>query len=105
MIRSNNNRMTIKNLKDELNRTHKPIILSYDKDKIVEYECKWCNRIIRAKLSEDSIFCVHCQSEIYLDNNTHKALKSVKAHNTIDDSELWIFDQDHHRLEHRMTND
>jgi len=90
MIRSNNNRMTIRNLKDELNRTHKPIILSYDKDKIVEYECKWCNRIIRAKLSEDSIFCVHCQSEIYLDNNTHKALKSVKAHNNIDDSEVFV---------------
>ena len=80
-----------KNLKEEENRKNRPIIITDDKDKTVEYECKYCNCTIKAKLSEESIFCFHCQSEIYLiEGDIRKALKSVKAHNTIDDTEVFV---------------
>jgi|SRR5215216_1676435 hypothetical protein len=75
--------MTIKNLTDEQNKKNRPIIISDDKDKTIEYLCKYCNCVIKGKFTEDSIFCVHCQTEIYLDKDTRKALKSVKAHNTL----------------------
>ena len=69
-----------KNSVDEWNKANKPIIISDDKDKTTEYLCKYCNCVIKGKFTPDSIFCVHCQSEIYLDKDTHSSQSRPITH-------------------------
>jgi hypothetical protein len=79
--------MPIKNLREEINKTHRPIIVSEDNDrKTNEFTCKWCHRIIRGKFTEDSVWCNSCQSETIFDKDTKPVRKSLKAE-VIDDTE------------------
>ena len=56
--------MPIKDLSEEINKTHRPIIISDDKDgNTNRFECKYCHHIIRGKFTDDSIWCNSCQSE------------------------------------------
>ena len=45
-----------KDLREEINKTHRPVVISDDNDRDTnEFECKYCRRIIRGKFTEDSI--------------------------------------------------
>ena len=80
----------MKDLRKELNETHKPIIISDDKDGNVNgFECKYCRRIIRGKFTEDSIWCNYCQSETIFDKDTKPVKKGLKAE-VIDNSEVFV---------------
>ena len=80
--------MPIKDLREELNKTHRPIIISDDKDGNTNgFKCKYCHRIIRGKFTEDSIWCNSCQSETIFDKDTKLVKKSLKAE-TIDNTEV-----------------
>jgi hypothetical protein len=80
--------MPMKDLREEINKTHRPIIISDDKDgNTNEFTCKWCNRIIRSKFTADSIWCNSCQSETIIGKDTKPVKKSLKAE-TIDNTEV-----------------
>jgi hypothetical protein len=82
--------MPMKDLREELNKTHRPIIISDDKDGNVNgFECKYCHRIIRGKFTEDSIWCNSCQSETIFDKDTKPVKKGLKAE-VIDNSEVFV---------------
>src|SRR5215216_2638373 len=85
--------MTIKDLKEEWNRTHIPITISDDEDKdkdgdINGFECKWCNRIIYGKFTDDSIWCNSCNSETLLKDI--KPIKKPLKAEVIDNTETLI---------------
>jgi hypothetical protein len=80
--------MPIKDLSEEINKTHRPIIISDDKDGNTNgFECKYCHRIIHGKFTDDSIWCNSCQSETIFDKDTKPVKKSLKAE-TIDNTEV-----------------
>jgi DNA-directed RNA polymerase subunit RPC12/RpoP len=80
----------MKDLRKELNETHKPIIISDDSDgKISGFECKWCNRIIRSKFTDDSIWCNSCQSETIIYKDIKPVKKGLKAE-VVDNSEVFV---------------
>jgi DNA-directed RNA polymerase subunit RPC12/RpoP len=82
--------MPIKDLREEINKTHRPIIISDDSDgNTNEFKCKYCHRIIRSKFTEDSIWCNSCQSETIIDKDTKPVKKSLKAE-VIDNSEVFV---------------
>ena len=65
----------MKDLRKELNDTHKPIIVSDDNDRNINgFECKYCRRIIRSKFTEDSVWCNSCQSETIFDKSVRKII-------------------------------
>jgi hypothetical protein len=80
-----------KDLKEEVNKMHKPVVISdYNNDRSVNgFECKWCQRIVYNKFTDDSIWCNNCQSETIFDKDTKPIKKGLKAE-TMDNSEVFV---------------
>jgi hypothetical protein len=80
-----------KDLKEEVNKTHKPVVISdYNNDgRTNGFECKWCQRIIYNKFTDDSIWCNSCQSETIFDKDTKPVKKGIKAE-TMDNPEVFV---------------
>src|SRR5215217_1575921 len=82
--------MPIKNIGEKFMKEHKPVVLSDDSDgNINGFTCKWCNRTIYIKLTDDSIWCNSCQSETIIDKDIKPVKKSLKAE-TVDNSETFV---------------
>src|SRR5215213_9621721 len=79
-----------KDLREEINKTHKPVVISdYNDGKTNGFECKYCQRIIYNKFTDDSIWCNSCQSETIFDKDTKPVKKGLKAE-TMDNSEVFV---------------
>ena len=80
-----------KDLREEINKTHRPVVISDDNNdgKTNGFECKWCQRIIYNKFTDDSIWCNSCQSETIFDKDTKPIKKGLKAE-TMDNSEVFV---------------
>jgi hypothetical protein len=81
-----------KDLREEVNKTHRPIVIStddYNNKDTNGFECKWCRRIIYTKFTNDSIWCNSCQSETIFTKDTKPIKKSIKAE-VVDNSEIFV---------------
>ena len=78
-----------KDLREEVNKTHRPVVISDNNNdgRTNGFECKYCQRIIYNKFTDDSIWCNSCQSETIFDKDTKPVKKSLKAE-TIDNTEV-----------------